>query len=139
LLAHPAKAKAMMGNVNKTDKLDARGLATLLRNGTLPRVWIAPNEVRDQRELPRTRMALCKIRVALKNRIQPRLAAQAVNSDRRDDILIWRYKKEKLEELGPFADSLLGFASHFVPAVREGASRVGLLPSASKKRGWFGK
>jgi transposase len=36
LLAHPAKAKAMMGNVNKTDKLDARGLATLLRNGTLP-------------------------------------------------------------------------------------------------------
>ena len=58
---------------------------------------------------------------------------------RRDDILIWRYKKEKLEELGPFADSLLGFASHFVPAVREGASRIGLLPSPTKKRGWFGK
>lgn len=63
LLAHPAKAKAMMGNVNKTDKLDARGLATLLRNGTLPTVWIAPSEVRDERELPRTRMALCKLRV----------------------------------------------------------------------------
>jgi hypothetical protein len=53
--------------------------------------------------------------------------------------LIWRYKNEKLEELGPFADSLLGFASHFVPAVREGASRIGLLPNAPKKRGWFGK
>jgi hypothetical protein len=71
--------------------------------------------------------------------VDPRLAAQAVNSDRRDDILIWRYKKEKLEELGPFTDSLLGFASHFVPAVREGASRIGLLPSQTKKRGWFGK
>ncbi|MBV6433337.1 MAG: hypothetical protein IANPNBLG_03515 [Bryobacteraceae bacterium] len=71
--------------------------------------------------------------------VDPRLAAQAVNSDRRDDILIWRYKKEKLEELGPFADSLLGFAAHFVPAVREGASRVGLLPNVGKKRGWFGK
>ncbi|MBI5952479.1 MAG: ParA family protein, partial [Chloroflexi bacterium] len=71
--------------------------------------------------------------------VDPRLAAQAVNSDRRDDILIWRYKKEKLEELGPFADSLLGFASHFVPAVREGASRIGLLPNTTKKRGWFGK
>jgi MinD-like ATPase involved in chromosome partitioning or flagellar assembly len=71
--------------------------------------------------------------------VDPRLAAQAVNSDRREDILIWRYKKEKLEELGPFADSLLGFASHFVPAVREGASRIGLLPSPNKKRGWFGK
>ena len=71
--------------------------------------------------------------------VDPRLAAQAVNSDRREDILIWRYKKEKLEELGPFTDSLLGFASHFVPAVREGASRIGLLPSQTKKRGWFGK
>jgi MinD-like ATPase involved in chromosome partitioning or flagellar assembly len=71
--------------------------------------------------------------------VDPRLAAQAVNSDRREDILIWRYRKEKLEELGPFADALVGFASHFVPAVREGASRVGLLPNAPKKRKLFGR
>ena len=71
--------------------------------------------------------------------VEPRIAAQAVNSDRRDDILVWRYKKEKLEELAPFVDSLLGFAAHFVPAVREGASRIGLLPNPTKKRGWFGK
>jgi transposase len=74
LMAHAAKAKVMMGNVNKTDKLDARGLTTLLRNGTLPTVWIAPVEIRDERELPRTRMALCKIRVSLKNRIHATLA-----------------------------------------------------------------
>ena len=48
----------MMGQINKTDKLDARGLNTLQRNGTLPTVWIPPGELRDQRELPRTRMAL---------------------------------------------------------------------------------
>ena len=70
--------------------------------------------------------------------VDPRLTAQAVNSDRREDILIWRYKKEKLEELGPFAESLLGFAAHFVPAVREGAARIGLLPNTEKKRRWFG-
>jgi transposase len=74
LMAHAAKAKVMMGNVNKTDKLDARGLATLLHNGTLPTVWIAPAEIRDERELPRTRMALCKIRVSTKNRIHATLA-----------------------------------------------------------------
>lgn len=73
LMAHAAKAKVMMGNVNKTDKLDARGLTTLLRNGTLPTVWIAPSEIRDERELPRTRMALCKIRKSLKNRIHATL------------------------------------------------------------------
>ena len=65
--------------------------------------------------------------------MDPRLAAQAVNSDRREDILIWRYKKEKLEELGPFVDSLLGFAAHFVPAVREGASRIGLIAERDQK------
>ena len=54
-LAHAAKAKMMMGNVHKTDKLDADGLATLLHNGTLPSVWIAPGSLRDERELPRTR------------------------------------------------------------------------------------
>jgi hypothetical protein len=52
----------MMGQINKTDKLDARGLNTLQRNGTLPPVWIPPGELRDQRELPRTRMALVRQR-----------------------------------------------------------------------------
>jgi len=36
LLAHAAKAKVMMGNIHKTDKLDAQGLATLLYLGKLP-------------------------------------------------------------------------------------------------------
>ncbi len=36
LLAHAAKAKIMMGNVHKTNKLDAQGLATLLYLGKLP-------------------------------------------------------------------------------------------------------
>jgi hypothetical protein len=55
-LTHAAKAKVMMGLVDKTDKLDADGLATLLRMGTLPTVWLPPGRVRDQRELPRTRI-----------------------------------------------------------------------------------
>ena len=72
--------------------------------------------------------------------VDPRLAAQAVNSDRPEDILVWRYKKERPEELEPFSDALVGFAAHFVPAVREGAARVGLLPQArEKKRGLFGR
>ncbi len=38
ILVHARKAKLLMGLVNKTDKLDAKGLATLLRNGTCPAV-----------------------------------------------------------------------------------------------------
>jgi transposase len=94
LLTHPGKAKAMMGNVNKTDKLDARGLTTLLRNGTLPTVWIAPSEVRDERELPRTRMALCKIRVALKNRIHATLAKYNLSLPTESDIFAPKWSSQ---------------------------------------------
>ena len=41
-LVHAGKAKLMLGMVNKTDKLDARGLNKLQRIGTLPVVWIPP-------------------------------------------------------------------------------------------------
>lgn len=37
-LVHARKAKLMMGMINKTDKLDARGLNRLQRTGTLPTV-----------------------------------------------------------------------------------------------------
>jgi transposase len=78
MLAHAAKAKLMMGQTNKTDKLDARGLALLLHNGTLPSVWIPPSGLRDQRELPRMRMALVRVRTMLKNRIHATLAKYAI-------------------------------------------------------------
>src|SRR5437764_11535893 len=57
-LANPLEAKRRMGKTNKADKLDATGLAVLLRNGTLPEVWIPAGELRDQRELLRMRIFL---------------------------------------------------------------------------------
>ncbi|MFH0981567.1 MAG: IS110 family transposase [Planctomycetota bacterium] len=69
LLVHPGKAKLMMGMINKTDKLDVHGLNRLQRNQTLPTVWIPPGELRDLRELTRTRMVLSQQRTRLKNRL----------------------------------------------------------------------
>ncbi len=63
-----------MGLTNKTDKLDAKGSAILLRNGTLPEVWIPPSELRDQRELLRLRIFLVRLRTRVKNRIRAALA-----------------------------------------------------------------
>jgi len=59
--------------VNKTDKLDARGLNKLQRIGTLPEVWIPPGKLRDKRELTRTRMVLVAQRTQFKNRIHSTL------------------------------------------------------------------
>src|SRR5271154_3771923 len=68
-LAHALTAKRRMEGRHKTDERDARGLAMLLRNGTLPRVWIPPSELRDQREMLRLRMSLVRMKTQVKNRI----------------------------------------------------------------------
>jgi transposase len=72
-LVNARLAKLMMGMVNKSDKLDAKGMNRLQRTGTLPTVWIPPSSVRDARELPRTRMVLSRQRTQLKNRVHATL------------------------------------------------------------------
>ncbi|WP_447972216.1 IS110 family transposase [Nitrospira sp. Kam-Ns4a] len=73
-LVHARKAKVMMGSINKTDRLDVRGLNWLQRSGTLPVVWIPGGMLRDQRDLARTRMVLVQQRSRLKNRIHATVA-----------------------------------------------------------------
>ncbi len=103
-LVNAAKAKLMMGNMNKTDKLDARGLAILARNGTLPAVWIPPGELRDQRELPRMRLVLVSIRTKLKNRIHATFAKYGITFEEVTDIFGGKGRRlleQALPELPP--------------------------------------
>jgi len=103
-LVHAAKAKLMMGQINKTDKLDARGLAILARNGTLPAVWISPGELRDKRELPRMRMAMSQVRTKFKNRIHATFAKYGITFDETSDIFGGKGRKlleKALDELPP--------------------------------------
>jgi len=68
--------------------------------------------------------------------VDPRIAAHAVNSDNVEDILVWRYKLEKLEELGLCRiPACLCVALR--TAIREGAARVGLLPGQQHKKKSF--
>src|SRR5437016_12838933 len=50
-LAHPLGVKAFTYRRVKNDERDAADLADLLRMGRLPEAWIAPQEVRELREL----------------------------------------------------------------------------------------
>lgn len=86
ILVHARKAKLLMGLINKNDKLDAKGLATLLRNGTCPAVWIPPGALRDQRELPRLRMTFVRMRTALKNRIHAAFTKYGVSLSGASDV-----------------------------------------------------
>src|SRR6202047_517859 len=84
-LVHPRKAKLMMGQTNKTDKLDAQGLNRLQRNGTLPTVWIPPGTLRDLRGLTSPRVVLVAQRTRLKNPVSARLAKWGTPSSQYSD------------------------------------------------------
>jgi transposase len=122
LLAHAAKAKVIMGNINKTDKLDAKGLATLVHLGSLPTVWLPPGEIRDERELHRTRMAFSKPRTALKNRIHSTLAKYAFNSSDHSDIFVGKgraWLHQTLKKLPPETGRCLEQELDFLDAAME--------------------
>lgn len=93
-LVHAHKAKLMLGRVNKTDRLDAQGLVQLQRTGTLPVVWIPPREIRDLRELPRTRMVLVAQRTRFKNRIQATFSKYGIPLPELSDLFGKRGRQE---------------------------------------------
>jgi len=93
-LVHARRAKMMLATVNKTDRLDARGMNRLQRSGTLPTVWIPPGQLRDQRELFRTRMVFTKQRTRLKNRIHATLAKYALRIEGSSDALNKKGRQE---------------------------------------------
>jgi transposase len=75
-LSHPGYAARMKLNPDKSDYSDARIQYELGRTGLVPRVWLAPREVRELRLLVRHRQQLVKERRATKLRIGALLREQ---------------------------------------------------------------
>ncbi len=69
-LAHTAFTSRMRQNPDKTDFADAKLLADLLRVGYLPKVWLAPAEIRQLRRLVRYRQQKVDQRRCVKLRIR---------------------------------------------------------------------
>jgi transposase len=110
--------------INKTDRLDVRGLNRLQRNGTLPTVWIPPGELRDQRDLPRTRMVLVRQRAQLKNRLHATLAKYALHDFTVSDVFGVRGRellRQRMELLPPHT----AYASeHLLKQVEESGGQI---------------
>jgi transposase len=68
-LAHPGYVKRMKQSPDKSDFADARILADLIRVDYLPKVWLAPEDVRQLRILVRYRQELVDERRNVKLRI----------------------------------------------------------------------
>jgi transposase len=75
LIADATKVKGLAPLACKTDKIDARVLATLSARDLVPEIWLPDPSVRRERELARFRLHLVRHRTTLKNRIHASLVA----------------------------------------------------------------
>lgn len=82
VLAHPLKTRVIAESKIKTDKVDARILAHLLRTGFLPTSYIPPKDIRDIRNIVRQRVALGKYRAKFKNKICAELLRRGIHYER---------------------------------------------------------
>ena len=101
-LAHPGFVARMKQNPDKHDFGDARMLADLERVGYLPRVWLAPESIRQLRRLVRYRQQLVnehrqvklRMRALLREERVPKPAAHAWTK-------AWMHWLAEKAELGP--------------------------------------
>jgi len=77
-LAHPARVKAIASARVKTDKIDARILAHLLRTDLIPEAWAPPQTTRELRDLVRLRWRFVAQRTTAKNRISNLLTRECL-------------------------------------------------------------
>lgn len=69
-VAHPSKTKLIAESKHKTDKVDAKILANLLRTDFLPRSYLPPEPIRQLREIVRDRTRLVQVRSKMKTQIR---------------------------------------------------------------------
>ena len=76
VLAHPLKTRLIADAQIKTDRLDARAMATLLRGDLVARAHVPRKETRARKNLLRQRLYWARLRTMLRNRIHALLDRQ---------------------------------------------------------------
>jgi len=85
-LAHPVYVKPFAKKHVKTDKVDARVLAQLLRMDYLPESYVPGKEIRDQRVMIRHHASLVRLRTSIKNRVHALLAIEGIQTSKFSDL-----------------------------------------------------
>lgn len=86
IVAHPLKVRAIAEAKIKTDSIDARMLAHLLRTDLIPRVYVPGKGTRERKMIWRERIWLVRSAARLKNRIHQLLAHHHVELPELSDL-----------------------------------------------------
>jgi transposase len=127
-VAHPSKVKAIASARIKTDKIDARMLAQLLRADLIPESYMPSEGHRQARLLVRHRASLVRLRTRIKNQVQSLLTKEGIKvpfSDAfgRKGLLLLR--TIEIGEIQRFSlDSMLAALDTFNARIREFDKRI---------------
>ena len=100
-MAHPLRTKAIASAKVKTDKIDSKVLADLLRMDGIPEAYVPSKEIRGLRDVVRHRISLVRMRTQIKNRIHAILAKEGTRhnfSDLFGRLGMFALKKVKLNK-----------------------------------------
>lgn len=135
-LAHPGYVARMKQTPDKTDWGDARVIADLVRVGYLPKVWLAPEDVRQLRTLVRYRQQLVDRRRTVKLRIGAILRDARVVEPRSRWSKGWLAWLRKEETLGAEArwviDRHLMEYEDVVMLIHEAERRIALVTAGDR-------
>lgn len=86
VLANPLKTKVIASARIKSDKVDARILAHLLRADLIPPSYVPPYEIRELRYLLRHRASLVSMRTRVKNQVHSLLDRNGIGTGKFSDL-----------------------------------------------------
>lgn len=123
VLSHPRRTRAIAAAKVKTDAIDARTLADLLRVGLLPEAYLPPPWIQSLRRLVRTRAAIVETRTRFKNQVHGVLTQAGFIPSVTD--VFGRSGREWISQLALDAgdrvivDTLLGEVDHAAQTIRK--------------------
>jgi transposase len=108
-MAHPAMLKAIGAAKKKSDRIDARKIADLLRCDLLPTCYVAPPLIRELRRLLRYRNLVVRQAVRMQNKIAGLLmeVGAPYNRDQLHGRKYFQHLMEHLEEVPESVQELL--------------------------------
>jgi transposase len=98
-VAHPLMVKAIAYAKVKSDKVDARTLADLLRTDMIPESYVPDPKTRDLRDLVRRRHYLVQTRSTFKNKVQVEIAKRWIKKEQQTGDLFTESGRSYLRSL----------------------------------------
>ena len=128
VLANPAKIKSLPGS-NKTDPIDSKKLADLLRVGYLPITYMPPEDIIKLRDISRHRTQLIRIRAVSKVRIKSYISRDGKKFP-------GKWNKEtlaKLKEMDPLIADYVGIIELLNDKIYHLEKKIRMISSLSPK------